>query len=563
MGSEPHCDPRNSTIQAGFEQYPDLESSGGIQLIEDLNPRELLYRFIYVLFKRKWLLLSTFVLSATIIIIGLLFVTPLWKATARVLVRSNPQQQIILFNDLTTPGQQDQKVLDARNLIQITTSQAMAETIVKEFDLGKRKEPQDLRDYPKYWLDELKDFAKVVASKMGLMEYKPHNYFIDAVEDLIEDYQDVALEQDTQVINLSVWGSSPKLAGDVANRMAELLVEHTRSIVQTEATDAYEFTRDQVKLSEESLRRAEDLLLAFKESQGITSLEQERNLLLQRMDDLRAKSSVVLADQQEAEGKLNEVRQQLGRQDKRIVSSSMVAANSVVTQLKSSLNDLTAKVAALEVERTSSHPEVVELKAQIAELKKRLSQEPSTVLATEDTITNPVHQNLQQQQVDLQSSVSALKAKANTWSHEISTLQKRLESLANQEIELNRLVRDVATYEDRYKTLKKKLLELEVQRVARMSEFDVRVIDPAYVSEDADVQWPNWKVALPITLGVALAFALGLVLFIEYWNDTLETPKETQKALQLAVLGAVPVHKIPANGRDGLTKFLVRPAQVE
>ena len=60
------------------------------------------------------------------------------------------------------------------------------------------------------------------------------------------------------------------------------------------------------------------------------------------------------------------------------------------------------------------------------------------------------------------------------------------------------------TNEIMYRNLLAKLSELRVQQVSRMSGYDLDIIDKAYVPEDVDPDFPNWKLVIVIGCIISL-----------------------------------------------------------
>ena len=92
---------------------------------EILDRNKILYNLLYVIFKRKFSLLLFWFISFILIIFFTFLRGPLFDATCKILIQSNPQQQLILFKDLATPGEEGKKIDQAQNLIQILTSQEL------------------------------------------------------------------------------------------------------------------------------------------------------------------------------------------------------------------------------------------------------------------------------------------------------------------------------------------------------------------------------------------------------------------------------------------------------
>ncbi len=504
------------------------------------SPNELFRRFVFVLFKHKWLVIDTFLLTLVVIFAGVYLVDPAYKATAKILVRHNPQQKLVLFQDLETPRPLGQLINPAQNLVEFSTSRGMAEIVVKRFGLDRPKQLRDVRDYVKYWSDWIVNSPVTLSRKVGLLEDKPPNYLAVAVEELLDDIQDIRVRQDTEVIDLSIWGPTPELASGIANGMAELLVEKTREITRNQAEEAFEFAREQMVMVETSLHDAEEKLMQFKVEENIHSPKEERQLLLVRLDELRNAHTATIAGLREAEAQALEVKQQLSTQEPMLLSTSVMAANPVVKSLKSSQYELSGQLASEKVEKASVHPEVHGLQARIDELEARMAKESEMIPESETTVLNPIRQDLLLQDANLGVTVAALQEKTKVWQQEIEAVQDAMTALSQKEPALERLLREKITHEERFKTLKTKLLELEVQRLTVVSDFDVRVIDPARVLPNVDPDYPDWEVATYAALAISLILALGLPFLVEYVNDGFDTPSEVENALDMPVLGTVP-----------------------
>jgi len=444
------------------------------------------------------------------IIFGTYLVTPIYEATARILIHMNPQQQLILFNDLVTPAPTNisLRINPANNLIEISRSKSIAEKIVKTFGLDRPKETQGARESIKNFLSSVLLSPITLMQKLGLLRKKKPDYLSEAVEKFMEDMEDIQLQEDTEIINLVIWAEDPKLASDIANTMAELLVEKLKEMTQTEAGTAYEFTKQQLKIANQSLQEAEEALMSFKNKERIAFLDEEKEIKLNRLNELEAEYHVVSVD-------LREIQQELLYQEEGSVSDIVIKKNPIIYDLATRVNELESELASVRQKFTEEHPVFISLKAEISENKDKLNKE-------------------------IKSTVNALNARKNALKDEISVLKRELVQIAEKEIELTRLMRNIETNEERFMTLKNKLLELEVQKVTNMSEFDIQIIDAAHIPEGASPDKPIWPLNIAVGLFASIIIGLGFAFFAEYWNDSLKTNKEIEEHLELPVLGSIP-----------------------
>ncbi len=507
---------------------------------EHLSPNELIARFTYVLFKRKW---STLIISLVIfvgIVFGVYLIEPTYKATVLIFVRYSAQQQLILFQEMETPGPVNPQINPSRNLVEFANSRSVADQLVREFNLHIAKEPEDFREKFVAWTESATDTILELLDSWGIMELEEKDVVAEAIDKFLAKQLDIQAVMDTELINLTTWGPTPELSTDMANRMAELLVEKTRTLVQSQAESAYKFVNEQVQLAQASLQEADANFSRFKIQHGIVDIKDQLQLIQRRWDTLSISRASTQADLSEAHGRLQELQHQIELLEPTLLSSSKVSANPIMQDLKRTLNDLSTRLAAETVDKLDLHPEVVELQVQIAQLEQQLENEESMIPAEETTIINPVHQDLQRQLANADADVAAVQMKSDEWLQQISSLEQDIENLSQQEPEYERLFRERQSHQERYSTLKSKLLELEVQRVTTLSDFDIGIVDPASVSPLADSDYPDMTLTAGIALFAALVFALGIVFLREFLCDEVNTSDDLERSLKVAVLGSIP-----------------------
>jgi len=471
--------------------------------------------------------------------------TPIYKATAKILIRPNPQQQIILFKDLATPGEEFRTVNPAANLIQILTSQEMARQTVEKFELAERlrkktDEPDQLRDRIKGFLFRVITSPITLARNLGLLEMKEKNFFADAVEEFMEDAEDIKLEEDTNVINLSIWEETPKLSSDIANYMANRLISKSSELEQTSARNAFDFAKGQVKRADRTLRHSEDELFRFLKKEKIISLEEQKKAKLDELFKVEDQYIDVKVRLSEARAKLEEMREEISRQKQILSHSTTVANNPVVTALKNSLNDIEIQLAGDSEKFTESSKSMKSLKAQLEKNRAKIEEELRMIMQSNNATLYSIHSDLPNQYIQLVTDAAALEAKKNTLEKEIAVIKTEASSLSVKEIELERLNRNIVTNEKIYTSLLDKLSELEVQKLSQMSGYDLKIIDKAFIPEDANPDWPKWILVIPLGFMGSIFLSFVTVFFIEYWDESVKSPREIEERIGLSVLCTVP-----------------------
>lgn len=471
--------------------------------------------------------------------------TPTYKATTKILIRSNPQQQLILFEGLASPGREPPMVNPARNLIQILTGREMAQKVVEKFKLDERIRAQgEESEEPMTRIEEALSNAvnSMIMVARGLVgaEKAPKNYVAEAVESLMEEATDIQLEEDSNVINLSIWEETPGLSSDVANYMAQLLIERSAQLEQIDAKQASDFTGEQVKAAESALGDSEAEIVRFREKNGIVSLEEQKKVKLDELHAVEAQHIAVKVESAEEKAKLEELRGRISAQKKLLSESPIFANDPVIKELVMSLNRGEIQLAGELEKFTESNRSVISLRAKTSENRDRIEKEIRAILRSDAAVLASIHPDLPKEYAQLTANVAALVAKQNSLEKEMDALKAEAFSLSVLETELEKLNRHRETKEKLYMNLLDKFTQLEVQKAFQMSGYDLKIIDKASIPEDARPDQPNWSLVIPLGFIGSLLLSLGMVFFIEYWDESFKSAHDVEQKLDLDVLCTVP-----------------------
>jgi uncharacterized protein involved in exopolysaccharide biosynthesis len=475
------------------------------------------FGFFYTLSRRWLMMLATFVAILALFMFAGYLITPTWEAEVLLLAEQQPQAISPLGGSNVPPPNSDA----AENLSQFLGGKGIATDMVKKFRLDERtrikaQEPPTLRDWCKITI------VNVVMSPITLLEWLglKEKGEVDWVDKTVEDFreglflatEDIEALEDSNVVSLKINGETPQLATDIANEMVkrarEILVETTARSSQ-EVRDAQ---RRQLQRVAEQRATAEAALKALQEEQGGVTLSDEARANTLKLQELTAEDS-------RRQGEIELLRNQLeqaARDPSRYldINSDAIAKSGVIQNLRSSLHAKEVQLAAAVVEKTESHPDVVNIMQEIASLRDALANE-----------IRQVHRGLVTDRGDTQA--------------EMESIQRRLLTLPARELAEAQLELSVETYRKLYQDLLKAAEEMEVLANANVVALDFKVLDYAYVSPQHSSDMPSWLVVLMVGMGVGLATAVALPLFVEYWRDPIKGPGDLRRE-NIEVLGVVP-----------------------
>ncbi|MCR4319589.1 MAG: hypothetical protein NUV74_04530 [Candidatus Brocadiaceae bacterium] len=515
--------------------------------------QEKITNFLYVILKRKWFILAIFIITYFGIIGGTWLAPQSYKATTRIFIHTNPKQEITLFPDLAKSGERDAKVSLASNLVQILTGEEMARDVVSSFQLDKlyykrEYEPESCRDIVWYYIHKAFDvikspytYSKLLLVYVGLISPEPEeNYFYSAQQEFLDDWLDVEPASDANVIYLSIWGPEPRLISNIANTMAELLVDRTLAISQKQALVGYGFTVNQFREVEEKYLRSQEDLRRFGEKNNIVSLDDQKKILINNLDRFETKAAENEAELYGAVKKANKIRADLQKENKKIIDSNLTGNNTVVVELKSRLKDLEINLNSMLLEKTEKHIDILKQQAQINETKSKLAKELKNIIHSNTEGINPVHQNLRQALIDLESQKIYYMAKKESLNITISEIKKELALIPQKEAELKRLEILADVYTNLYSTVKDKFEKLLILKANEVNEFGLSIISRADLPDIMPVSWPWWDINT-IYLGLPLSFVVAIFacFLIEYWTDTFSNKREVEFNLELPVIGMI------------------------
>ena len=505
----------------------------------------ILYYVAYVVFKRKLTLALLAMVTFSLIVFFTFLATPLYRASTMILIRPNPQQQLILFKDLATPGEEIGRVNPAANLIHILTSQQMAQEVVEQFKLDqrlreKKKESGEIRTVIKDTLIGILTYPLKILRNIVGGEKKPPDYFSKAVENLLKEGEDIQLEADTNVINLAIWESEPQLAANIANYMASRLIQKSAQMEQMNADQAFDFTGRQVADAENALAESERELWEYREKNNIVDLEQEKNAKLASLNLLEAEHINVKTRHLEAQAKLQEIRNTISIQKELLSKAPILTNNPVVKELIDSLNTGDIELAVALETYTEASENVKRLRAKALESRKKIEKELHSVMQNDSAVLQSIHPELASEYAQLRGDVAALAAKKDALKNEIDAIRAEALFLSGMETHLESLNRRKTTKEKLYTELLNKFSQLKVQKVSQMSGYDLKIIDKAFLPENARPRRPNWAMTIVFSFVASIFLGLGIVFSIEYWDESFKSPKEIEERIGLPVLCTVP-----------------------
>ena len=351
----------------------------------------------------------------------------------------------------------------------------------------------------------------------------------------------------TDILLIAARDLQPGRAALIATAETQQLVGYYAELNQAAAGSTRKFIGEQVALTQQKLKAAEQNLLAFQSSANIVSLPDSASRMIQRSFDLQAMYSASLLDEKAAQMREAAISQRLRSESNGQLASVEIATNPVVAQLRDRLVAAEAELASLRQIYTDQHPKVQQALGTVADLRSQLRLEASKAVADQSIGVSPIREQLVQQLVGAQVDGTVARARADAITPLLGQLQAGLSQLPANALTVARLQRDVKLNEDLFMRLS------SLYQDAKITEQKAGVSGQAALVM-VDQTAPN-PVSTQLPLKGGLAGLLGLVLgcvlalLVDGVDNRVRTPREAEGTYGAQVLASVPTMS-PQNHRS-------------
>jgi uncharacterized protein involved in exopolysaccharide biosynthesis len=461
---------------------------------------------LYLINKHRTKILTVFLSTVVLVVVACFMFTPIYQASSKLLVK---------------PGREDVYVAPAGGSPAVIDASREGEKVNAEIAiLNSLTLVHKLVD--RFGVNHLFEFSDRTLQGRLFGTNKPHIPQIEKVNKIVLDSFEVSRVPKSNVIKVTFDWPDPVIAADAVNMLVDLyLIRHLKVHTNPET---YNLLEEQVDKWERKLRESENELEDFKRLHAITSLPQQRTILLGRLSEAEAQRRRTAINIQETLGLTASLEAQLSNLHQN------VRLQETVNRDTETLAILKAKLVDLEFQG---------LKEEISRLKEMIAKEEKEDQKVTVSGENPIHQGLETDLLKGRARLKALKAKLRNQQAQTVNYQEELKTLDGFEKKMNELERQVAIDEANYKLYLTKFEEAKIsERMDRQKIANVSVIEPAV---------PIFKPvkprkALNIFLGAFLGLlaGIGTAFSIEFFHPVFRTPEDVDQFLSLPVLATLP-----------------------
>jgi succinoglycan biosynthesis transport protein ExoP len=317
------------------------------------------------------------------------------------------------------------------------------------------------------------------------------------------------------IIRVRATSESPVLAAQIANAYVDAYLTDQLEAKFEATRRASVWLNEHLSELREKVLTSERAVQLFKEQNNLSTTG--TTVTSQQLSELNSQLIIAAADRAQKESAYREL-QNLVKVPGALEAASGVAAAPLVGKLREQEAELLRKQAELATRYKPEHPTMINLKAQIEDIQRKIAQEANNAMrSVGDELTAA-----RAREASLRTTLASL-------THSTTEQDKAQVQLAElqREAQANK-----ALYEDFLNRFKQTSVQQDVQQA------DARIVSTA--TPPSVPSFPNKTLYLNIALAVSLFIGVLVAFVLEQIDNGFRTSDQIEKTLGLATLGMVP-----------------------
>jgi len=441
-------------------------------------------QFLSVLRARRWLILLVTLGVLVPVVILSLVLPKKYVGTASVVVEARPDPVTgLAYQSLLNPAV-------VATQIDIINSDRVARRVIRQLKIA------EIPQFREQWQSETNGEVDI---ETWLVE-------------MLQNFLEVRPSRESSVINISYRGADPAFAAGLANAFAKAYLDTVLEMRVDPARQYSSFFDARAKEARETLEKAQSRLSQFQQESGVVMTDERMDIENQRLNELS--SQLVAIEALSSDSGSRNAQAVGGAADK----MQEITSNPVVAGLRADLSRQEARLQELGARLGEKHPQVIELKANISELRERVDAEIrrlSAGVGVTDRITR-------QREAQVRAELQEQRAKV------LKMKQVRDEGML--------FLRDVEAAQRAYEQIQLRLSQTSLESQVTASNVSL------LTSATPPVRHASPRVVLNSVLGFVLGLltGIGIALVSELRDRRIRSTRDVSDLLKLPLLGVLP-----------------------
>jgi succinoglycan biosynthesis transport protein ExoP len=484
----------------------------GNEFSKDISLRQL----VEPLFRRKKLLVATFLsLLLVLILVGVFYPAP-YKSHMAVLVnreRLDPLVTTEPTNQVPSQGAAAVTVEEINSEAELLLSQDLLRKVVLATGLENAPSVLDWLPPAKTQDQKIEKAVKKLAKKLTIKN-----------------------ETNSNLIDISYSSPDPQLAYAVLSNLGDFYVQKHAEVHRPPGS--FLFFDKETQKYHDALQQSESKLKNFSREQGVAAPDVERtDLALTVATSIGQLFTAQQAIASDGERIRSDEAQLLNTPKRTPTLQGSVQADKLLEDLGASLLAAQSKRTQLGLKYDPSYPLVREADEEVAQTKAAIAEAEKTRYVTQTTDVDPTYELLREDLAKTQADLAAQRAAATAAKRGIDSLQARMVDLDGKALTQQDLLRDAKANEDNY------LLYLAKREQERTSDAldKTRIGNVAIAVPPAIPALPLYSIPIMVLVafGASIVLSIGLAYTVDYFDPSFHTPAQVIDMLGIPVVIAV------------------------
>jgi len=470
-----------------------------------------------IAFRHRWLIL---ICVFALLLCAALYSftrTPLYTAEATLLIERKVPQ-VLKVQDARADSLDFNNSEFYKTQYEILKSRSLAERVIRDeglethplFTGGRGDKATESGLVAGLW-SGLKNWTGGSSSKPKIKEAAPaaiSTGLVGAYLSLLE----VKPVSGTSLVQIKITTPDATLSARLANAHAFAYVRYGIDLRSQTNEEASVFLQQKLTELKERVAQSEAALNSYRRDKGIISVDDKANVVVERLLDLNKSLTAAEGERIAVEAQVRAI------QGRNLDELPAVLSSSVIGNLKGELGKLEAEYASLSKEFKPGYPPLDNLRTRVEETRRRLRGE------------------IQNQVRGIGATYQAAKTREAQLRATMEEQKKSTLSLKDSAVQYTVLAREVDTNRQLYDGVLQRLKEIGVAGEVRASNIYVtgKAQPPLWAS------YPDKRRSLLFGLLLGLGAGIGLAFLLEQLDNTIKSPEEAERYMQLPSLAVVP-----------------------
>ncbi len=447
---------------------------------EDAEPEIDVMEYARLLWAKKWIIVAVLVATVVLATAWSMTRTKMYRATTKIILQPAPQMSQNQFDMMMTWWQMDRFIADQ---IQVLKTRKLAQKLVDKLGLQSLPEFQG---------------GDPVSMILGMVSAEP--------------------VEESFVIDVSMVSPDPERASEWLNLYIQEFMASNITASLDRSKQVYEVIQDRMAPLQEQVIVAEANLMQYRErDDAVLFADEDQNVISEQLSTLTTEYAQSKADRIRMETKINALRS-LGRTNVSYRTFAEVLQDPTVQSLVQERNDLEVTLNEKLRELKEGHPEIKDLRSSLATVEGRIADQVEAI------------------KISLETDFDIVSRRERSLLSNIQGLRDESIAVSKQRLEADRLEREYQQNKLFLEDMLSRSNEANISSTQTMN--NVRVIEPATPPKYHFS--PNVRRTVMLSIFMGLFMGVGLVLGLDFLDQTLRTPEHIERYVGLETLSAMP-----------------------